>query len=839
MRTASAFLVVFLSSACHHVSDGAFGLFGGGAQGPDLVGLARFQDVDGDGLAGAGDRVVLRFGAPIAVHDGSVAPAELYVDGDQWGTGAILEAGPGADELSIVLGSDAVLRARGTFATTSGGLHSPSGCRLANIPPDAIEHATTGADVSDTEWVDLVPEPVARSAGGLAPNARSVVSEDLDRDGRSDWVTADGTGAVDFHETLDGVTFLRTSFPLAGARLVRAIDRRGVGLVDVVAVTDAGLAFFTNTSDPGGSLSFVVGDEIAVAPLIRDARALDVEGDGDQDLALLTADGVRLLVNLGSGAFEDLSAPLAGSPSDGRVLAAGDVDGDATLDLVVGRDGTEVLLRNAGCGAFAAPEDVAGQGSTADLVLVDLDRDGDLDALGAGDAGLRVWLGSQGVLVPALELPGAAQVVRARDLDGDAAPDVLLGGADALRLLWNRGDATLADGGARLGAGQAVVDLAAGEVELDSDLDLLIVGAGGPSLAHGSLSGVWGTTRLRRSSSDVGSGHLFSLATGDMDGDGDADLITGRNSTIEVHFNLGGGDFDPQAAIVDLGTARAHGLALADVDRDGDLDLLAAILGSAPGVWLNDGTGQLAAGEGGGSFQEALSIAAGDLDGDGDVDFVLGRVGGRQNLVVRNLGNDCAGGGAWLGYDAPTALPDTLHTPAVALADLDRDGDLDALFAHGGDNSDRIYWNDGQGSLTEGAEDFGAEDTRAIAVGDLDRDGDLDLVFGKPFEDAIWHNDGAGQFALVAQLGPGATFDVALTDLDGDGWLDLIEGRELSQGLHVHFGDPTGTFADGPRSRSLDQNVRRLRVLDVDLDGAPDFVAGMEDDAANRLWRNL
>jgi len=837
MRTASALLCVLSTSACHHVSDGAFGLFGGGSQGPDLVGLARFQDVDGDGLAGAGDRVVLRFSAPIAVHDGSVAPAELYVDGDQWGTGASLQAGPGPDELSIVLGADAVLRARGTFATTAGGLHSPSGCRLANIPPDAIEHATTGADVADTEWIDLCPEPVARAASGLAPSALGVAAEDFDRDGRGDWVSVDGTG-VDFQETLDGQSFLRTTFPLPGARAVRVLDRRGVGLVDVVAVTDAGLSFFTNTSDPGGSLSFVAGDELAVAPLIRDVRALDVEGDGDQDLALLTADGVRLLLNLGSGAFDDLSAPLAGSPSDGRALATGDVDGDGTTDLVVARDGSEVLLRNAGCGEFGAPEDVPGQGSTADLVLADLDRDGDLDALGAGDGGLRVWLGSQGVLVPALELPGAAQVVRARDLDGNGAVDVLLGGATGLRLLWNRGDATLTDGGASLAPGQAVLDVALAEVEFDSDADLLVAAAGGPGLWHGSLSGVWGTTRLRRSGSDVGSGHLFSLTTGDMDGDGDEDLVTGRNTTIEVHFNLGGGEFDPAPAIVDLGSARAHGLALADVDRDGDLDVLAAILGSAPGVWLNDGTGQLVAGEGG-SFQEALCVAAGDLDGDGEVDFVLGRVNGRENLVVRNLGHDCAGGGAWLGFDAPSALPDTLHTPSVALADLDRDGDLDALFAHGGNQSDRIFWNDGAGTLTQGTEDFGPEDTRAIAVGDLDRDGDLDLVFGKPFEDEIWHNLGAGQFALVSQLDAGATYDVALADLDGDGWPDLIEGRELAQGLRVYFGEPTGTFADGPRTRSLDQNVRRLGVLDVDQDGAPDFVTGMEDDAPNRLWRNL
>jgi FG-GAP-like repeat len=79
------------------------------------------------------------------------------------------------------------------------------------------------------------------------------------------------------------------------------------------------------------------------------------------------------------------------------------------------------------------------------------------------------------------------------------------------------------------------------------------------------------------------------------------------------------------------------------------------------------------------------------------------------------------------------------------------------------------------GSLAPFASQF-----RAVALGDVDGDGDLDAFIGGVFGDEVWLNDGAGNFSNSGQsLGSSDTFAVALGDLDGDGDLDAFVGSSF------------------------------------------------------------
>ncbi|NTW01853.1 MAG: VCBS repeat-containing protein, partial [Oscillochloris sp.] len=77
-------------------------------------------------------------------------------------------------------------------------------------------------------------------------------------------------------------------------------------------------------------------------------------------------------------------------------------------------------------------------------------------------------------------------------------------------------------------------------------------------------------------------------------------------------------------------------LVAADMDSDGDLDLIAGQLGGQSAVYVNDGTGSLAARRTfGGASAQATSLATGDLDNDGDQDLVVGRAD-QASLIYRN-----------------------------------------------------------------------------------------------------------------------------------------------------------------------------------------------------------
>jgi hypothetical protein len=127
----------------------------------------------------------------------------------------------------------------------------------------------------------------------------------------------------------------------------------------------------------------------------------------------------------------------------------------------------------------------------------------------------------------------------------------------------------------------------------------------------------------------------------------------------------------------------------------------------------------------------------------------------------------------------------------LALADLDGDGDLDALVASGfrseGSFPTRLLWNDGGvqggtlGQFTDSGEELNKTMAARFAVGDLDRDGSLDVFVsnGDHRLGEAWLNDGAGHLVdsglrLQSPSQHLATWP-SLGDLDGDGDLDLVE----------------------------------------------------------------
>ncbi|HET6201351.1 MAG TPA: FG-GAP-like repeat-containing protein [Planctomycetota bacterium] len=539
----------------------------------------------------------------------------------------------------------------------------------------------------------------------------------------------------------------------------------------------------------------------------------DVDGDGDLDA--FVGNGFqqnRLYLNGGTGVFTDVTATNLPSPIQGtRAVALGDVDGDGDLDAfggnASGQGQQDRLFLNGGAGVFTdvtATNLPALPDETRAVALGDVDGDGDLDAfVGNGvffpASKNRLYLnGGTGVFtdVTATNLPALLDDTRAvalGDMDGDGDLDVFVGNYQQQnRLDLNVGTGVFTDVTATnlpglLGNTQAVT---LGDVDGDGDLDAFI-GNTGPFLG--------GQNRLYLNEgtgvfTDVTATNLpglvdvtWAVALGDVDGDGDLDAFVGNYvQQNRLYLNGGTGIFtDVTVTSLPALMNATRAVALGDVDGDGDLDAFVGNYGQQNRLFLNGGAGVFA--DLTASNLPALSdatnaIALGDVDGDGDLDAFVGNEF-QQNRLYLN------GGTGVLADVTATSLPALMNaTRAVALGDVDGDGDLDAFVGHGGfipASQNRLYVNGGTGVFTDvTATNLPAllDETRAVALADVDGDGDLDVFVGNYMQQSRLYLDaGTGAFTDVTATSLPAvldnTFAVALGDVDGDGDLDAFVGN--------------------------------------------------------------
>ena len=564
------------------------------------------------------------------------------------------------------------------------------------------------------------------------------------------------------------------------ARSEASASRRSGGGADFL--------FFRGVRGADGHVGFVPADANPFAALATDAPAevvanpalADLDGDGDLDLiatAFLDFDGrVVYFENVGTAtapAFAyrddaDLSAVVPGFIS----LADLDGDGDADLTSVLpAEDGAQVsYFENVGTSeqvAFAAAASPFGDAAFPLLTFApaffDADGDGDLDAAVGG-----VDLG--GTVAPVLQF--------FENTGSRTAPAFSLADAQPF-----------ADLGVSPFADDDTVAPAAADLDGDGDMDLAVVLGIGPfprsvyfenvgeddAVAFAQAPTLANPIRFSALDPERDNDTVYAPATtGDLDGDGDLDLVFGTSDfgTLRYAENVGSaqvpafrlqqGDENPFASLPfeDLASPT-----LADLDGDGDLDLVVAIVfgdDDAPGLLVyaeNVGTAQAPAFELREGPQSALDgLLPGlsptgtdfaDLDGDGDLD-----------LVIATLDPDTFAAGLRYAENVGTAeVPDFALAPAgtgplpavdgfalvgPTLADLDGDGDLDLVLAQANVNSEvglgpvRVFQNVGTATAASFAERtgsallFGGEVPlpSRVALGDFDGDGDADAFSG-------------------------------------------------------------------------------------------------------------
>ncbi len=393
-------------------------------------------------------------------------------------------------------------------------------------------------------------------------------------------------------------------------------------------------------------------------------------------------------------------------------------------------------------------------------------------------------------------------------------------------------------------------ELAAGDVDGDGDPDLFVAN-GGQSRLLVNEAGFY---------ADETAGRLPALTDttlaadlGDVDGDGDPDLALANASGVNrLLINDGSGRFTDESPSRLPGHFQVSmSVRLGDLDGDGDLDMVVANRGSQNRILINDGSGVFAdetATRFAPDSDLTYEIELFDADGDGALDLFVANQGSPDRLFA----NDGLGFFADVSFrlPSPAAPSSTLDAAAV---DVDLDGDADLALAES-EKGIRLLRNDGTGRFDDvSATQLPALDLFAIKVraGDVDFDSDPDLVVAAAGQDHLLRNEDAGVFAVgepgLLPLDPHRSFGLALLDADSDLDLDVLFATPRDQNRFlvntisyprilltasptvVEVGDPvtfrvTAFDEDGIVSASL--SITDPNNVTQNLDLLPDLAGG-------------
>jgi FG-GAP-like repeat len=546
------------------------------------------------------------------------------------------------------------------------------------------------------------------------------VSSEIGTTGRVTILLGNGDGTFQASPT----TYSLTNVP----PIVVSADFNGDGNLDLVVSAGKGVYVLMGNGD--GTFSAPVfysaaGDAFGVS-------VGDLNGDGKADLIIPESSNVAVLLGRGDGTFGSAKlygiGGIASSPTETVALA--DLNNDGHLDVAVNNGQSSfALLFGKGDGTFGSPVTIAAERDAyvSSLTAVDLNGDGrvDLVTTNAGGTGnISVFFGNgDGTFQPfqsyiaGFIIPNLAVA----DFNGDGNPDVAMANGSEVAVLLASGKGVF-NTPKTYPAGISPTSVIAGDVNADGITDLITTTQGDFNVLLGNADGTYQAPVLYNSRGlnavagvmadftgdgvpDLAFAHAsqstmsifggdgdgtftylgnpslgffqYAVTTGDMNGDGRADLIVADQFGVSVLLGKGNGSFRSPLEY-DSGSDTA--LVVGDFNRDGKLDV--ATTGSGIDVFTGNGDGTLQPPAHYGGATTSYGIATGDFNKDGILDLAISNSGNSSISVF--LGNKTGG------FQPPITTPVRPYPHWVGVADFNRDGFADLAVLYRGRYVDQV-----------------------------------------------------------------------------------------------------------------------------------------------------
>ncbi|HEV7397330.1 MAG TPA: FG-GAP-like repeat-containing protein [Pyrinomonadaceae bacterium] len=435
---------------------------------------------------------------------------------------------------------------------------------------------------------------------------------------------------------------------------------------------------------------------------------------------------------------------------------------------------------------------------------------------------------------PTFDAGDRAISVASGDLNGDGAMDAVTPNfvSGAVSILMGDGNGAFLPRvpykvGVDTGQGSSPQDVAIADLNGDGKLDVIVVGG----FAHGWIAVLLGDGAGNFAApvtEDIGNGALTAIVIADFNGDNKKDVAAAQSSSRQILFKLGNGAGGFSASSTVPVTNEPHSIAAGDLNGDGLADVVS---GNTYPFW----SVAIVKGRSDGNFVPDTSITTrsqpqdvvfADFNSDGKLDLALAFGWADYGIELRF--GDGAGGFGPAGQIFTAYLPTTLIA-----ADVNNDNKPDVLFSSHDANGVGVliglgnehfllpqYFN----TLPDGAS--------ALVAADFNGDGQKDLVASG--NDAgrlsVLLGSGSGSFAAphVIALVDRRGSNLATADFNGDGKADLAVTALGPNGVLIYLNDGAGGVSL-PTLYPTSRNENSIVVADLNHDGKPDVVVGNEN----------
>ena len=428
------------------------------------------------------------------------------------------------------------------------------------------------------------------------------------------------------------------------------------------------------------------------------------------------------------------------------------------------------------------------------------------------------------------------------DIDGDQLPDIVVAdGArywSTVRWMKNTGNALFSNP-IEIAPGTAgTTGLSIGDIDGDGDNDIVA------SVWYADHKVVWYENTDGRGS--FAEERVISQAeqnpvgvfVDDIDSNGRYDVLTAAHSHVYVHFSTEQG-WDS----IQIRPFGAWNVVSGNLNGDGMPDVfLNGIRETAEGLrsveaYRNEGGRTLSSHIESGLVGGATYLSLADITGNGFDDIVVSKDDGKLIWLENTTSDSFA--------EHSISLLQAGEPPLVATGDFNGDSRPDIVTAKPNANGKiTLHRNNGDKTFEPSFIDTDSGAVAELLTTDLDADGDLDFVVSLMDDSVIsWYeNDGTGEFRGPAHIAASSLWPNALadSDIDGDGDLDLISTSLLDRKVAWYENvDGLGTFGPQRRIASAVDWPRAIKAGDLDGDGDDDVVVASQYDESIAWYENL